>query len=219
MWALALIAGLAFATLAWAIAEALAIPETGVITGGAVEVSASVAGIRNGTMSYGLLGGYLALGLGLAGGLTRRSTLWAALALVIGVILGCVAAAAAAQFILPRYYAKLTSNDLTDSLLVHGAIWGALGAAAGLAFGVGLGGWRRTIRTTLAAAGAALVATAIYEIAGGILAPQAMTDRPLAVTAQVRLMADLLLAASVVIGAALVAGSSPATRGMDQRTN
>jgi hypothetical protein len=203
-WALALSAGLAAGLIAWAIGEATLIPETGAGTrGGNTRTLPSVLATRNAVVSFGILGGALGLGLGLAGGLVRRSVRWASLAAVIGLVLGGLAAVGTARFTLPIYYEHLKLNDLTYSLVVHGGTWTAVGAAAGLAFGLGLGGWGRMLRGMLGGAGAALLAAVIYEFAGIVLFPLAMTDRPLAKTWEMRLVARVLVALLASAGALL----------------
>ena len=203
-WALALSAGLAAGLIAWAGGEATLIPETGAGTrGGKARTLPSVLATRNAIVSFGILGGALGLSLGLAGGLVRRSVVWASLAAVIGLVLGGVAGVAAAQRTLPIYYEHLKGNDLTYSLIVHGGTWTAIGAAAGLAFGLGMGGWGRMLRCMLGGAGAALLASVIYEFAGVALFPLSMTDRPLAKTGEMRLLARVLVALLAAAGALL----------------
>lgn len=205
-WVLALAAGLAAGVLAWGIGEAVIVPETGIVSGGGMKVPPSVDGTRNGTVSFGVLGAVLGFALGLAGGLIRRSFLWACLAAVAGLLLGGGAGVVTAQSLVPVYYEHQRANDLTYSLTMHGGILAAVGAATGLAFGIGLGGWGRMIRVTVAGAGAAALAAVIYEFAGGILFPTAQTDHPVSLTWQTRLVARLLV--TVLVAAVLAAGSS-----------
>ena len=110
-----------------------------------------------------------------------------------GLLLGGGVGAALSWLILPIYYAHSTGGELSYSLLVHGGIWLAVGAAAGLAFGIGLGGSVRCAPRGTGEACAALLAAVIYEFAGGILFPQALTDRPLSQTWESRLLARLLV--------------------------
>lgn len=207
MWARVLSVGLAAGLIAWACGEAAMIPETGAGTrGGNTRTLPSVLASRNAMVSFAILGAALGLSLGSAGGMVRRSVRWASLAAVLGLVLGGLTGLAAAQLTLPIYYAHLQANDLTDSLLVHGGTWTALGGAAGLAFGWGMGGWGRMLRCLLGGAGAALLAAVIYEFLGVTLFPLAMTDRPLARTSAVRLLAPLLVAVLAASGALLGAG-------------
>jgi hypothetical protein len=135
--------------------------------------------------------------------LVRGSVRWASLAAVIGLVLGGAAAVGTAGLTLPIYYEHLKFNDLTYSLLVHGGTWTATGGAAGLAFGLGMGGWGRMLRCLLGGAGAALLAAVIYEFVGIVRFPLAMTDRPLAKTWEMRLLARLLVALLAAVGAVL----------------
>ena len=182
---------------------------------GETVVPPSVAGTHNGLFSFGALGAALGLGLGLAGGLIRRSFVRACLAALVGLCLGGGAGVVTSRLILPVFYKHLTDDDLTYSLMIHGGVWVAVGAAAGLAFGLGLGGWGRILRATVGGAGAALLATVIYEFAGGILSPLAMTNLPVSVTWQSRLAARLLVAVLVVAGVVLSAGSGDRGRAAD----
>jgi hypothetical protein len=208
-------AGLVAGVVAWAIGEATLVPEAGFQSKKEkIVVLPSVAGIRNGSISFGALGAALGLGLGLAGGLIRRSVLRAVLAGATGLLLGGGAGVALTRLILPVYYEHTRNGDVTYSLMVHAGVWVAVAAAAGLAFAIGLGGWRGVPRVMLGAAGAALLATVIYEFAGGLLFPRALTDRPISQTWESRLVARLLVtvlvAAGVVLGAESTSGGEGA---------
>ena len=203
-WALALAAGLLAGVIAWAVGEATLVPEAAYENKKEhVHVAHSVAGIRNGIISFGALGAATGLALGLAGGLIGRSALRAIAAGATGLLLGGGVGVALSQLILPIYYNHSTSGELTYSLMVHGGIWTAVGAVAGLAFGIGLGGWRAALGAMLGGACAALLAAVIYEFAGGILFPLALTDRPISQTWQSRLLARLLVAGLTAVGAVL----------------
>ena len=128
----------------------------------------------------------LGLGLGLAGGSIGRSIPRAVVAGVVGLLVGGAIGIGTARLLVPVYFANREANDLIHPLLVHGGIWGAVAAVAGLAFGLGLG-VGPGVRTALAGAAAALLATVVYEIAGGLLFPTAMTDRPVSATWETRL--------------------------------
>jgi hypothetical protein len=203
-WALALAAGLMAGVVAWAVGEATLVPEAAYENKKAhVHVVHSVAGIRNGIISFGALGAATGLALGLAGGLIGRSALRAIAAGATGLLLGGGVGAALSKLILAIYYNHSASGELTYSLMVHGGIWTAVGAAAGLAFGIGLGGWRGALSGMLGGACAALLAAVIYEFAGGILFPLALTDRPISKTWQSRLLARLLVAGLTAFGVVL----------------
>ncbi|MGP0067535.1 MAG: hypothetical protein ACLQGP_28565 [Isosphaeraceae bacterium] len=208
-WALTLALALAAGLIGWACSEMMLVPEVGAgKKGGPVRVLPEVPATRNAIVTFGIFGAALGLGLGLAGGLLRRSVLWTILAAAIGLVLGGPIAAGVAWLILPIYYKQIMTSDLAYSLLVHGGAWTAIGAAAGLAFGLGRGGLRRILPTLVGAAAVALLATIIYEFAGMMLFPTAMTDRPLAKTTEIRLLAQLLVAAMVAAGALLFASQA-----------
>ncbi len=234
IWSLALAAAVAAGVIGGAIAETRLIPASGdrlrkydysgksapaaptasSTRAGSVSPSpAQDAGLRNAVLSYGMLGAALGLSLGLAGGLIHRSLLRTVLAGATGLVLGGVTGVVMTRVLAPIYYQHSSADDLTYSLIVHGGIWAAAGAVAGLAFGLGLGGRDRMVRATVGGAGAALLATGIYEIAGGIMFPSAMTNLPVSLTWQTRLGAQLLVALLVAAGAVLAAGSGAGIQG------
>jgi hypothetical protein len=141
--------------------------------------------------------------MGVCGGWIGRSALRAALAGVVGLLLGGGVGVALSWWVLPIYYEHATSGELTYSLLVHCGIWAAAGGAAGLAFAIGVGRWPDTVRGLLGGACAALLAAVIYEVAGGLLFPNALTDRPISQTVGSRLLARLLVTLMVSAGAVL----------------
>ena len=205
--------------IAWACGEAALVPEIAVGgRGGGTRTLPDVIATRNAMVSFGILGAALGLCLGLAGGLIRRSVLWTVLAATIGLVLGGLSGAGVSWLTLPVYYKHLKSDDLTYSLLVHGGTWTAIGAVAGLAFGFGRGGWGQMRRCLLGAAAGALLATVIYEFAGMMLFPSALTDRPLSITSDTRLLARLLVAVMVAAGAILEWVALSLRSPSDQRT-
>jgi hypothetical protein len=201
-WAIALTAGLLAGLLAWGIGEAMLVPEAGYENKKEnIHLQADVAGIRNATISFGALGAALGLSLGIAGGLIGRSFPRAILAGLAGLLVGGGACAG------------LANRDITYALIVHAGAWVGAGAAAGLAFAIGLGKWRDLPRAALAAAGAALIATVIYEFGGGILFPDALTERPVSQSWASRLLARLIVAVLVAAGVVLSAPSTGEAKG------
>ena len=126
---------------------------------------------------------------------------------MVGFVLGGIAGALVPQLVLPVYYKNSLAGDLIYSLMIHGGTWGAIGAAAGLAFAIGLGGWHAIVRGLVGGVAGALLATVIYEFAGGLLFTNAMTDRPISQTVVSRLVARVLV--TVFIAAGLVAAAPP----------
>jgi hypothetical protein len=207
---LALTAGFAAGLAAWGIGEAMLIPEAGFqAKDQKIYVSSSVAGIRNGSISFSALGAALGMALGIAGGLTRRSTRGAIIAGTIGLLVGGAAGVALTRVILPIYYEHTGSGEITHTLMVHGGIWSGLAAVAGLAYGMGRAGWRGVPRGVLGAFVAALLATVVYDFASGILFPMAATERPVSLTWQTRLLARLLVTLSVAAGVVACAAPAP----------
>ncbi len=163
-------------------------------------------------LAYGGLGMILGLGLGLAGGLARRSPSAAIAGGIVGLVLGGAAGAGTTLAVLPSYHAARDSatdenhnDDLPLALLTHGGIWIAVGAAAGLALGIGLGGGARMARATIGGILGAAIASMLYEFGGAIMFPLAETFRPMAKEAVPRLFAQLVVGLCVAAGALLVA--------------
>ena len=208
IWMLALAAGLTAGVTAWAIGEATNVPERGrMAMKGEILPPPSVHGTHNAIYSFGALGAALGFGMGLTGGLINRSFLRAWLAALSGFCLGGGVGVITSWLIVPVFYRHVTADDLTYSLMVHGVIWTAVGGAAGLAFAMGTGGRDRLLNATVGGAVAALLATVIYEVSGGILSPFAVTSLPVSLTWESRLAARLLVAVLVVSGIVLSASS------------
>jgi len=151
------------------------------------------------------LGANLGLALGIAGGGVRRSVMasgWAGLA---GLILGGVAAGAAAVGLVPIYFAN--HDPLDDSLLLplltHAGVAAAAGVAGGLALGLGMGGWvgRMSVGGLLGAVGGAIV----YELVGALAFPSGRTGEPLSATPTTRLFFLLAVALLTAVGAVWLA--------------
>jgi hypothetical protein len=205
-WTITLAAGLIAGALAWAAAETALIPEIATSSkGGHAGLSPAAIGTRNALVSFGILGGALGLLSGLAGGWIARSVSWASIAAVCGLLLGTAIGLGTAWLIVPVYYQTLRANNVGVSLMVHGATWGAIGAAAGLAFGIGLGAKARAVRVLFGGAGGALIAMVVYDLAGVILFPMAMTDRPVSTTWESRLLARVLVSLLVAAGSLVIA--------------
>jgi hypothetical protein len=203
-YVLALTAGVAAGLIAWAIGEALLTPETGMGSrGGRIPVSPVVYSTRNGMTSFGILGGSLGLGLGLAGGLLRGSARSAGLAGLVGIVLASAAGAGAARVLIPLYFRHYTGVSLTIPLLIHGGIWASISIAAGLAFGLGVRGPSRAIASMVPAVAGALLATFTYEIAGVLLFHAAQTDRPLPMSSGSRVFAYLVVSVLIAGASAL----------------
>jgi hypothetical protein len=155
------------------------------------------------TFSYGVLGAFLGLALGAAGGLERRSPRAVITAALLGLLLGAVAGAGTTFLILPWYRAAyaLPSPDNANqqlglALATHGGIWMVIGAGAGLALGLGLGG-RRFARAAFGGILGAAIAAVIYEFVGAVEFPLERTYLPTAMAPVPRLLAHLTVAICV----------------------
>jgi hypothetical protein len=204
MWALAMTAGLAAGLIGWILAESALTKGTDRLRdkGRNVPLASTVA-LRDAIVSFGIQGALLGLGLGATGGLIGRSGRRAVLAGGAGLILGGLAGAGTARWLVPIYFDNLNANDLTYSMEVNGGIWGAVGAAAGLAFALGLGGSGRLLLMAVAGFGGGLIAMTLFVFGGSIFLPRALADRPVSLTPESRLAARLLLTLLVAAGAVL----------------
>jgi hypothetical protein len=216
IWILALTVGLIAGVTSWAIGEATNVPERGrMAMKGENLPPPSVNGTHNAIFSYGALGAALGLAMGLAGGLIGQSFFRAGLASLSGLFLGGGAGVITAWLTAPFFYKHVTADDLTYSLIVHSVIWATVGGVAGFAFACGIGGRGRLLNATVGGVVGALLATVIYEFAGGILAPFAATNLPVSLTWQSRLAARLLVAVLVSSGIVLSARSSAERDGVE----
>lgn len=173
----------------------------------------AAAATKNGALTYGVLGLCLGAGLGIAGGLARRSTPRTAGAGVLGAVLGAGLGGGLAWWTL-LWFLKARDNytdlDLLVSLGMHASLWGMLGAWAGLAFAIGLGDYRRIPSAMISGLiGAALGALA-YDFIGAAVLPLAATDEPLAVTWVARLLACVLVSLGAALAVAAVGLPVPA---------
>ncbi len=172
----------------------------------------AAADLKNATLAYAELGGLLGLALGVAGGLARRSFKAAALAGVVGLILGAGLTVASSLVALPYYFKAKDANpeelslDITLPLLVHAGSWVAVGLAGGLALGLGRGGGvSAVVKATLGGVVGALVGAVAYEILGATFFPAGRTTDPVSTTWHTRLLARLSVALFVSLLAAAVA--------------
>jgi hypothetical protein len=157
---------------------------------------------RNSATAFGLLGGVLALFLGLAGALEHRSIGSAAKAGCVGLVLGATVGAVLPLVLVVPYHgmlARRTADDLFLSLGLHATLWGPLGAVGGLAFGIGRGHAGQTLRLIIGGLAGVIVGTIAYDAIGGAVTPMAATGDAISTTWPTRLLARLLVA----IGAAV----------------
>jgi hypothetical protein len=168
----------------------------------------NVAATKNAALAFGLLGLCLGSGLGIAGGLARKSAPAAIRGGLLGAGLGLALGGALSLGLLPlflRQQERYADNELLVliiSLVMHALIWGLLGAIAGLAFAVGWENPRLSRRASAAGFVGAVVGTVVFELAGGLLFPLAATHQPISESWPTRLMARLLV--SLATAGALV---------------
>jgi hypothetical protein len=173
----------------------------------------AAADTRNAALSFTVLGGLLGAGLGVAGGLSRKNGRAAAMAGVLGLVLGAALAGGLTMLLLPAYFAfrmrvpDETLQDLFWPLIVHLGLWAPAGATGGLAFAIGHAARRRTFAVFMGGLLGAALGAAVYEIVGALAFPMAETTSVLSATAGSRLLARIavttLAAAGVAMGLTL----------------
>jgi hypothetical protein len=176
----------------------------------------SAADYKNALVAFAWLGGLLAVGMGLAGGLARNSRLGGLGAAALGLVLGVSAALVASWTFLPIYFRALDrskeelSRDLTIPLLTHAGIWSACGLAAGIALGIGMGGgWPRIAKAALGGLVGAAIGAAAYEMIGAFaFGSRDHTTSPVSWSLPPRLLARLLVATFAAAFAAIAVTTS-----------
>jgi hypothetical protein len=167
---------------------------------------------RTAALAFGVLGVCVAGGLGIAGGLARRSASACVPSGLFGAVLGGILGAGGALALLPfsmEMRSEHPNNDLVFGILLHGIIWGPLGATAGLAYVLGLGQPRLIGRAMVAGFAGAVVGSVAFDLIGGFAFPLAKTDSAISLTWESRLFARLMVSSST---AAVVALLVPALR-------
>jgi hypothetical protein len=163
----------------------------------------------------GAFGALLGLAFGLAGALARGHLRSGAKAAILGLVLGAIAGAALPFLAVPLHdHLRRSSPDETlASILMHGSIWGAIGAVASLALAIGAGGHsRRLVACMVGGILGALIGTTIFDLLGGMALPLDETGEALSKSTTARMMAYLIVAVSVALGAS-TAFSEPRKRG------
>ena len=219
-WALVLGAAIVAGLAAWSAGEASlnrikprvhAANSRGIVLNLTGRREIALADAQNAGVAFALLGASLGAGLGMAGGLVRRSGGAAVRAALVGLFAGAVACALMSLALLPAYnsykarHPDEASRDLILPLLVHVSIWSAAGAVGGWAFAIGLDARGPHARIALGGlAGAALGAIA-YELTGAALFPTALTTQFVSLTWETRLLARLAVTVFAAVGAAIAA--------------
>ncbi len=173
----------------------------------------------NAAYSFGALGGLLGLGLGLAGGLGRRSATGALLGALVGAGLGLAAGVLPPFLLMPMAHMR-REELLRDPALgfgIHLGLWAPLGAMAGLAYALGRYGVsaRHLVMGLMGGLIGATLGTLVYDIIGAVVLTLHSTQNPFAATQPVDtkwLPTRLLCLGCVAIGSAI--GAVLATRGV-----
>jgi hypothetical protein len=159
---------------------------------------------KNSALAYGLLGATLAGGLGLAGGLARRSIPAALAAALVGLVGGAATGAGLSVPVTHAFYKHLDpESGLMLALLIRGGIWAPIGAVAGLAFGLGLGGPRTIARALIGGLAGGILGTMAFEIANAFAFPLSRLNAPIPDERFPRLLAILCVAVSTALAVAV----------------
>lgn len=165
------------------------------------------ARIESGTLSYGFTGALVGLMLGLAGGISRKSVKAAAVAGLLGLLIGGLVEGSTSRLALWLIYMKFDpqAEDILPSLLSHQALWDVVGLTGGLALGLGLGGPGRWWKTAIGGMIGAALAAVVFEFVGALVFSTHGTHQPVADSLETRIMAHLLIPLGSAIGAVLAA--------------
>jgi hypothetical protein len=180
----------------------------------------AIVGRKNAAVAFGPLGAAAGLFLGAAGGLGRRSVSAALVAGLMGLIVGGLAAGAAA-FELAPVFSRFYSDDsprLLLPMIVRCGIGAAVGAAAGLAFGLGRHGPSAMLRALAGGLIGAIFGIIAFEIVNAFFFPTDRNDQLIPTSPMPRLIADLCVALGAGAGAAIPDLNRP-ERGAPERTS
>ncbi len=211
---MALTAGLAAGAASWFVGESFverfkpemhSVEKYGVTSQLPTAESLVSCEINNAALAFAILGGMLGAALGFSGGLARGNVLAAGKASGAGLVLGAMAGVLASLILVPVFHDHfdMVGQGLTVPILMHAGIAAGIGAVAGLALGFGLGGWHRVIRCLVGGLVGGILGALLYEVAGAFLFPLDKTYQPLSESSSSRLLARLLIAFSVALGAIL----------------
>jgi hypothetical protein len=210
--AMALVAGLLAGVAAWLVGETILEAYRTILSpkikreaDAGVALQVMRARLLSASGTFTALGAIVGLGLGLSGGLARRSASAGAKAALLGCVVGSIAAASVSLLVLPNFFKRYDpqSQDLVLPLLTLGAICSSVGAAGGLAFGVGLGGRDRWMKSLVGGLIGAALATVTYELVGAVAFPTSRTELPVSLAYATRAMLHVLVAAFAGVGSAL----------------
>ncbi len=160
---------------------------------------------------FAVLGGVLALGLGLLGGWVRASHKAAVGWGVVGLVLAPVAAAGLTMAIFPRFVDTFDPNTVSPAIpfLTYGGYWGLVGLVVGAVFGLARGGGvRHVVHAALGGAIGGVLGGVLLQLVGGLLFPLDKTIEPFAMEGITkatgswsRLTGRLLTALPIALGA------------------
>ena len=162
--------------------------------------------IQNAALHYGILGASVGLALGMAGG-SLRPSVKNAVACALGGASACGAGAVIASLALVPVFFNYYHHDQPSLLLpvlIRGAIFVVIGSMAGLSLALGLG-WKFSAapmaRVALAGATGAVCGAIANEVVYALAFPLARSESPIPSEPASRLLAHLVVAVSIAIGA------------------
>lgn len=156
-----------------------------------VAAAQNMVDLRNRAFACGLLGAMLGAALGAGEGIARRSLKTILLAAVgcglVAVLFGC-AAGIAGHFTYVSRVAVEERLSLTSTVIVQCALWAPLGAGVGLTLGSLAGRLHTAVGCLIAGLAAGALAGVVYPAAASLLIPASLTDWPVPIGGDTRLL-------------------------------
>ena len=175
----------------------------------------------NSAIAFGTFGAILGILSGAAGGALRRWIPGGASAALVGLLLGGIGGAVVSYGLAP-IFARLYSDEspsLVLSFLVRGGIWAVVGMTAGLALGWGWQGLRGVPRALIGGLAGGVCGTIGFEVVNAVLFPADRNDAVIPSSMQTRLLAYLLVAVGVAIGAVVLGRLQSRPAGRNSRAH
>jgi hypothetical protein len=163
----------------------------------------AIADQKNAMIAFGSFGALLAMLMGAAGGLARRSVTTVSGATLAGLLSGGIGGGLAAYGLTPlfvRFYSDYNPLLLLP-VIVRGGICAVIGAAAGLAFGLGKSGRAGGLGSVTGGLLGSILGIVAFESLNALLFPMDRNDKAIPSTIIARLLCYLCVAVGVAAGA------------------